>query len=651
MNYRPDIDGLRALAVVPVVLFHTGVPAFSGGFVGVDVFFVISGFLITTIIAAEIGTGRFSVVTFYERRIRRIFPALFATILVSCLVASYLFMPEEFKDFGQSVVAATLFASNVLFSLEAGYFDAPAELKPLLHTWSLAVEEQFYIVYPLFLMLVLRCARRYWLAPFALVMAASFAYAQWGVTASPQAAFYLAPARGWELLLGACLALLPSGHKPPRWLREACGVAGLALIGWSVLTFSEHTPFPGINALYPCVGAALVIYGGTGGEATARRLLSLRPVVFLGLISYSLYLWHWPVIVFMNYYSIDPVAPGAMALAMGAVVLLAVFSWHFIEGPFRGKRSAVSKRAVFSGAYAVMSVAIAFGVAVHIGNGWPGRLPQEALRLAGFSESHNPRTKDCLVNPEHPAGPEGACGFGPGPERIALWGDSHADAMAPALGRLAASFGKHLTQFTYQSCPPVAGLARLYGEAGNVCTQYNDNVLRYIVGSKTIDTVVLLARWTVYLDGFTRDLGPAERSRSDSVLLSRSEREAMLSTRLQSTVQRLLAAGKKVLLTYPIPETGYFIPSTLARVVMGGGSPASFARPAGNFAERNAFVLRTFDALPAHTRLVRVYPHRSLCDARRCRVYQDGAPLYHDDDHLSLPGAELVARLFEPELR
>ena len=296
--YRADIDGLRALAVLPVLFFHFHIKLFSGGFVGVDIFFVISGYLITQIIFADLKRDRFSIVTFYERRIRRIFPALLTVLAVTTLVAFTVLLPAEVEDYGKSLMAATISFSNVYFWSESGYFDAPASLKPLLHTWSLGVEEQFYLLFPLLMAWLYRNHRRY--LPHVLIVAAlaSFGAAVYVMQTNPSSAFYLPHLRAWELMIGAMLAI---GMFPPllkSWQRELAASVGFALIVFAVLTYTAATPFPGLNAVAPCVGAALILAAGQHGTTVVGRVLSLKPIVWVGLISYSLYLWHWPVMSF-----------------------------------------------------------------------------------------------------------------------------------------------------------------------------------------------------------------------------------------------------------------------------------------------------------------------------------------------------------------
>ncbi len=298
MKHRSDIDGLRAIAVIPVVLFHAGVRHVAGGFIGVDVFFVISGYLITTILLEDIRRDRFSIAAFYQRRARRILPALFAVLLFASLAAYKLLLPNDAYEYGRSLLATLGFISNIAFSRQMGYFDAPAEMKPLLHTWSLAVEEQFYILYPLFLFLVTRYFRKRYAVAIGSVLALSLAYSIGRSDTQAATSFYLPTTRAWELLIGGLLAIQSLPKLRHQLSANLLGFFGLGLISYSVFAFSAATPFPGYHALFPCVGAALIIYSGMAVEPLVGRVLSAKPLVFVGLISYSLYLWHWISLLF-----------------------------------------------------------------------------------------------------------------------------------------------------------------------------------------------------------------------------------------------------------------------------------------------------------------------------------------------------------------
>lgn len=350
MHYRREIDGLRALAVLPVIAFHAGVQQFSGGFVGVDVFFVISGYLITALIIAERRAGTFSLVGFYERRARRILPALFL-VMLACIPFAWAWMlPYQLKDFGHSLIAVPVFGSNVLFWLQSGYFAAAAESKPLLHTWSLAVEEQYYLVFPLFLLLSWRLGKRWLSAVLALLAIASFLIAEWGWWNHPTANFYLTPSRAWEILLGAVIALMLDSPRTPavghaRLVDESLGAAGLFLIIYAVLEFDASTPFPSRYTLVPTIGAALIIIGATP-QTIVGRALGSRWLVGIGLISYSAYLWHQSLFAYARVHNFGDRGSSVLLVLAFVSLGLAWLTWRYVEAPFRN-RKLVSRRTIF----------------------------------------------------------------------------------------------------------------------------------------------------------------------------------------------------------------------------------------------------------------------------------------------------------------
>ncbi len=341
MKYRPEIDGLRALAVVPVVLYHAGLESFSGGYVGVDVFFVISGFLITSLIVEEMNQGTFSLYNFYERRARRILPALLVVVVTCSPVVLLRYTPGDIYVYARSVGSILLFASNVLFWRETDYFDVAAETKPLLHTWSLGVEEQYYILFPVFVVLTWRLGRRFLGAAILFTLLASLALGCWGAHAKPTAAFYLLPFRGWEILLGATGALLQRSLdeiEVQRPARELLSALGLVFISTSIFTFDELTPVPSYPMLLPTVGTLLVL-SFSRGEVFAGRLLRTRVVVVAGLMSYSIYLWHQPLLAFAKYEALGAPSTLGLAATLAGLVPVSYLSWRYVERPFRRKPS------------------------------------------------------------------------------------------------------------------------------------------------------------------------------------------------------------------------------------------------------------------------------------------------------------------------
>jgi len=337
MSYRPDIDGLRAIALIPVVLFHAGFEWFSGGYVGVDVFFVISGFLITTIILKEKKAGNFSFAYFYERRARRILPALFF-IMLTCIPFAWFFqLPQELIDFGKSLIATSIFSSNILFWFDTNYFAVDSDYIPLIHTWSLAIEEQFYLFFPVLLSFfwALGKHRLFWILGVFTIL--SFAFCEWGWRHFPEANFYLLPFRAWELLIGALCAVYLFQHQQPKeYIAESGTILGLCLIIFAVFYLDKSYPFPSLYALFPVIGSALIILF-THRETWVYKLLSAKILIFIGLISYSAYLWHQPLFVFARLYFIEEPKPWVMGLLSILAMILAYLSWRFIETPFRNK--------------------------------------------------------------------------------------------------------------------------------------------------------------------------------------------------------------------------------------------------------------------------------------------------------------------------
>lgn len=363
MKYRSEIDGLRALAVVPVVLFHAGVQAFGGGFVGVDIFFVISGYLITTILMGDLAAGSFSIVRFYERRARRILPMLFCVMLASVPFAWIVLSPSQLTSFSRSLVAVVLFVSNFFFWRDGGYFESAAELKPLLHTWSLAVEEQYYIFFPIFLWLVWRFGRRYLFWILASIAVISLIIAQIGSVHRPVPTFFLLPSRAWELAIGALAAvyLAERGRleRIGRTLCEGLSMSGLLLVLVSIFSFSKNLPFPSLYALFPTVGAVLIILFAEQGTLVGR-LLSSRICVWIGLGSYSAYLWHQPVLAFAR---VGGPSLGRIPLPilLLLIAVLSVLSWRYVEQPFR-RGDRFSRRSIFVWAGCLSAVLVVFGL-------------------------------------------------------------------------------------------------------------------------------------------------------------------------------------------------------------------------------------------------------------------------------------------------
>ena len=390
MKYRPEIDGLRALALIPVILFHAGFSFSKGGFVGVDIFFVISGYLITTIIITQLKEGVFSLLKFYERRARRILPALFLVQCTSLLLAWLYLLPSYFKDFSKSLIAMSVFASNILFWRESNYFDIENELKPLLHTWSLAIEGQYYVLFPILLSIFWGFRKRWIFSLSVAVFAASLTISQWGVYNEPSAAFYLLPTRVWEILVGTIIAFLFVYRRNTVQKLHSClivsevaSLMGLFMIGTSIFLFSEETPFPSLYALLPTIGTGLIIFFSTPETATGR-FLSLKPIVAVGLVSYSAYLWHQPLFSFARHSFGEEPSNLIFIMLILLTFILAFLSWKFVEQPFRVKGIFSRKKfIVFSllGSLVFMTV----GISGNLSDGFRNRGAYQDLLILNYN--------------------------------------------------------------------------------------------------------------------------------------------------------------------------------------------------------------------------------------------------------------------------
>jgi peptidoglycan/LPS O-acetylase OafA/YrhL len=653
MVYRREIDGLRALAVVPVILFHAGLPAFSGGFVGVDVFFVISGYLITSIILQEMEAGAFTLIGFYDRRARRILPALFVVTLV-CLPLVWLWMlPEDLKEFSESLVGLSAFASNIVFLMKSGYFGGAAELKPLLHTWSLAVEEQYYLLFPAFVLLVWRAGRRY--VPWVLLLAAllSFAAAQWGSLHKPDAAFYLLPTRGWELLIGAFAAfhlLHHKGFEAPastarRVIAECLSVGGIALIAYAIFRFSKATPFPGAYALAPTLGTLCIILFAMPWTFSGV-LLGCRPLVGIGLISYSAYLWHQPMFALARHRGIAPPTPALLLLLSAAAIGLAYLSWRFVERPMRDKRR-VSRAMIFRLALCFSVGFCSLGLIGYFANGFPSRFPLPQTMVESFDRPS--RLTECFYKPRIATREDWLCALGtrqPGPSFM-VFGDSHSLAMLPAFDEAAQRLQLSGLYTGASGCAPLLGVYSLrIDQLSNDCRALNTRVFNY-VKDKHIGKLFLVARWTFYTDGGYDGLDFSYLGLTPDARHEKALSRAAFASGLQTTIDAYRGIGTRLYLVAQVPEQRYD-PKTvyykafrndradLADVVIGMSIPIDDNRAL------QLYVTSLFDSYQAVGGLKIISLDNRFCSAGRCLLGSENQSYYFDTDHLSVVGAHRV---------
>jgi peptidoglycan/LPS O-acetylase OafA/YrhL len=630
LKYRPDIDGLRAVAVLSVLAFHLSPWRVPGGFVGVDVFFVISGYLISTIVFSEIATDRFSVLAFYERRVRRIFPALFAMLIVVSPVISFFLLPNELIDYAKSVIAASTSSSNFYFWQHSGYFDWPTS-KPLLHTWSLAVEEQFYILFPIFLLITRQFFAK-WLKHAVLILlfaslAASVATLHYNATT----AFYMPYTRTWELLVGTVISLGFFPRLRMAAVRNGAVLLGIAMIGYAVLRFSAQTPFPGFAALLPCVGSALIIGAGESGSTLVGKALSWRPMVFIGLISYSLYLWHWPVIVLndlglsANFSDVVPhrwafvllLQKSSKALIVLVSFVLAILSWRFVERPFRGHSRRIERQPLFALSAAVMVTLLLSSGAVIYASGFPGRFPRPAVQVASFRpapDSMIGRLGDCAITNDNQATvfDDSHClQTAPRKETYLLLGDSHAAELWDSLKTLLPNSNVALA--AAWGCSP-----SFHPDGGRLCDQMMDFIFQKYLASHAIKALVVEARWK------SKDLNG-----------------------VGEIVDWAKGRGMQVILFGPVAEYDAPLPRLLAYSI-------AWNKP--NLAQQHRVAYSSLvdaqmrNLAESRWHVVYISLYKATCESDRCVEYADEKnriPLLKDADHLTEDGSRfLVSRLF-----
>lgn len=612
MKYRADIDGLRALAIAPVLLFHTGVPGFSGGYVGVDTFFVISGFVIAGGLKEDVYAGRFSIMRFYVKRIRRIFPALLVSLVATFVAGCFLLLPPELLDLSNSMLACAAFVSNVYFWKSSSYFAPDSSTRPLLHTWSLSVEEQYYVFIPLAIFLVFRFLKARWLWLFAPAATASFLLSVFATKYAASANFYLVPTRAWEMLLGTMLALAPLPPLKSRLLNEAVGWAGAGLILCAVFLFTEFTPFPGPAALLPCIGSAALIYSGMYQGSLANSVLSMRWAVALGQISYSVYLVHWPLTVFLRAITLEPFTLVQSAGLVVASIILGALSWRFVEQPFRHGAFAASQSFVLKFGLGTLAAFLVLGALGAATKGLPARFPQYEAKKGG----------DHVWN-------EGICFFEPaqdfrkwsptncrltreGGPKVLLWGDSFAAQYVPGLRAQADKIPAEILQYTSAGCPPVLSY---FSYAQPQCAAFNANAMQ-LIKRERIGAVVLAARWA-----------DVKRRGIEG---------------LQQTIEALRAANVQVFVIGQSPQFTIDI-----RII---GYRQQAFDPERTYSWRVSFEEDLNEELMGYAKGAKfIDPIKAFCKSyRECPYRIAGKYLYSDFGHLSTYGSGLAVQSYFP---
>jgi peptidoglycan/LPS O-acetylase OafA/YrhL len=633
LKYRPEIDGLRAIAVLAVILFHAQLGPFPGGFLGVDVFFVISGYLITRIITPDIDAGRFNLKTFYMRRVRRILPALYLVTLLCLPVGLYLLIPEDLADLAKSAIAAVLFVPNFYFWDTADYFARAADFKPLIHTWSLGVEEQFYLLFPALLLLLTARAR---VAVLAAIIAVSIGLSIAFQPRDADAVFYLLPFRAWELATGALAAVLE-----PRILerlrgaavREAGGLLGLLLLIAAIVTPAEMLP-PIVPQLVAILGAVLALLLWRQGIAAAR-LLGSAPLAGIGLISYSAYLWHQPILAYARSVTGLELDTSAKVLAVLLTLGLSYLSWRFIETPFRDRHAVLARR-LFGMLLPVWAAIVLGALAILFVARSPDAMMTPLQKQVFLTAAESPERKACHIKQGKYVAPGEACVFNARPAKVAVLGNSHGVELAYALGEVLAPEG--VAQFTYSACPP------LYGQDDgkrSACARWTADVMDHLLHDSEIDTVVIAYSMTSLADGIAED-------EQNEPVKREVRRKALFDT-----IDGLTAAGKTVVVVLQAPRLPRHVQYDIREIASPADTDfmASVATAAwtAKLAVLKAELLAAA-AAATPSRLLVVDPADIFCPGADCAAVLHGEALFFDDHHMSVSGARLVAAAIKARL-
>ncbi len=638
MQYRADVDGLRAIAVLLVVVFHFALlPLGEAGFVGVDVFFVISGFLVTAILRQQIEGGGFALGAFYAGRVRRLAPALCAVLLATLVFGYFALLPFEFEELARQVAAAQGYVANVYFWRNIDYFRLGAENVYLLHTWSLAVEEQFYLLYPLGLLLIYRQRRCHPAVVIALLAAASFALNLWQVERRPEATFYLLPMRAWELLTGALLTWLPAGCLASRWARDALGALGAAALVGAVLVYDRSIAVPGAFALMPVAGATCLLAAGAHAHSLTRRALSLPLLVYLGRISYALYLVHWPINTFALRAWADDYSLAWRWAAFAGSILTAMALYHWVENPIRYGRKLVARKHLLASYVVAVVVTFVLCLGVILSAGMPARLPPLVAQLAASSEDRSPPLEACAYRDA--SAPLRPCSIGDAtrPLRWLVVGDSHAWAAHDAFAMWLTRRGEQGAFAYRQGCPPLRDV-QLVGDRSGMCPAFNAAVSEYLERNPGVQGVFLVSSWLQIHEGLLAD-APGQAPDRDRAL-------RVFERSFADTLTWLHEREKTVYLWGPVPPASAHVPRELAAAAWRGESEPALGLTAGEYRDLFAYY---FSALEQQRERVTVSvdPGAFLCASGRCRISADGQPVFFDNSHVTRSSASRWADLIE----
>ena len=646
LQYRPEIDGLRAIAVIPVLFFHAGM-GFPGGYTGVDVFFVISGYLIGTLILKEAEAGTFSFKRFWGRRLRRLFPAWAAVVLLTTVAALFWLIPAHLLDYGKSLISQPLLVANFYFWRQSGYFETASEFQPLLHTWSLAVEEQFYLFLPLILIPFARFGRRVVGIIILLFILISLGLSFYLSTRDVSFAFFLLPARIFELDLGVILAWYLLRKKEAPRFGSGIALGGLGLILLSYFLFDENTVFPGVAALMPCLGAAAFILGNSGKLTLSGKGLSHPFLVWIGKISYPLYLWHWPVLVFIGYLRLGDTDAVWGSFGLLLSVLLAWITYRFIETPVRTKNVFPGMKRLTVTALIFSLGAISLGLLFIQSKGIPARFSESVNELLFEPDEANDALRLHRIDEwDRTGGPKILGDQSPDSPSLLLWGDSHSAALKPVMDALGKEYGVRVLSAQQPGIIPIPGTYPKGRRDGAL------NVLNRVekyIEENDLKKILLVARWPHYVfgdgPGDMRHMIQEDGSTGDSM----EEGADIFVRNLAAVVQNLEAEGRQIWLMRSVGEHSRSVPETLAQIASRGGRLNSLAPTLMEKREDDQPMNTLIDRALAKTDAQVLDPLPLFSDERGSYLMaREGKPLYRDRNHVSEFGAMELKELFVP---
>ena len=661
IKYRPEIDGLRSIAVLAVVFFHFSVPGFSGGFVGVDIFFVISGFLIGGILWQELTTkGKVSFTRFYLRRLRRLAPAFVVMAVVTSIFAYYILLPFEFREFGKALISSTVYLSNVLFFRQSGYFDSGADEKILLHTWSLSVEEQFYIFLPFLILIFARHHKALHIA-LAIISILSLLACIWFTRSSHTATFFLFPFRAWELLFGVLLAIYGQKTQENWQHGPVASWIGLVVLLVAIGFVQAGDNFPGTQAVLPVVGAALVIWNGRDDNPINRALSSPIPV-FIGLISYSLYIWHWPILTLSQYY-FDGYESGLVAAQwLLFAIVVATASWWFIERPVRRARNLSGRAMVGSAVLASVSL-LSIGGVLYLKDGLPNRFTPEVRTHIDATADFLQDWSRCYISKTGPLEGLEICPIGPegqAPE-VLVWGDSHLRAFKEGVALAAIEHGKAGLIVWNAGCPPLFEVAKQETASTRQedaqCLVATERMQKAIPQMSEIHTVLLIGRWAYYAkgQGIGNDVhNKITLSGLNDPANSPDTQSTIFANAVRQTIVQISNSFENIYVLRQVPEIPQYDSRKVARTMAHGRlkSDTELDKIASvsvdDLRSRTQDAEKPFQTLQASGDLKILNSWQQMCERKKCSAIVDGRALYFDNNHITNTTALLMRSLFDP---